>query len=361
MADNQRPDVDPDEPPDEGGAGWLAIDHAMLQLYPTQDDPLHYAPELLPPLGGDTYIFGISAYQAEEPLHWHLVTYGFSELYAKEWNDPEVSGWGFELTMRLPRDSDEEEPPTFALDFMLNLGRYVYRSGNPLGSGHTMDLQKPLSLGNETKLQAAAFFTDPQLGEIATPHGAVEFVQVVGITKDEYEACSDWQTSQVLEILRETNPLLLTDVDRDSVFDDPLAVVRLEQGIDRDGSQSSGMFVSVLSWVPDESGDGITVTMGAIGVQGLVRKLRSRLQHGREFTTRGPEQMVTFCPADTSGCRADEERLEVDATPDAVRAMLVTLHPERGTYTWLEIPGFTLVVVPSESLDSEGKVTEVIG
>jgi len=33
--------------------------------------------------------------------HWHIVGYGMSELYAKETDDPEESGWGFELTFRV--------------------------------------------------------------------------------------------------------------------------------------------------------------------------------------------------------------------------------------------------------------------
>ena len=51
-------------------------------------------------------IYGISIYRAEDPPHWHFVTYGFSELYSKESDDPAVSGWGFELTFRLVRGEE---------------------------------------------------------------------------------------------------------------------------------------------------------------------------------------------------------------------------------------------------------------
>ncbi|KAG1606612.1 hypothetical protein G6F45_013943 [Rhizopus arrhizus] len=39
---------------------------------------------------------------ADAPVpHWHYITYGFSELYAKESSDADASGYGSELTFRL--------------------------------------------------------------------------------------------------------------------------------------------------------------------------------------------------------------------------------------------------------------------
>src|SRR5262245_54120300 len=115
--------------------GWHAITAAFELLYPDQTDPIHAASVPHPPLS-DHQLYGISAYRAEGPPHWHFVTYGFSELYEKESDDPEVSGWGFELTFRLSRGEDEDQPPGFAIDFLFNLGRYVRRSRNPFGRGH---------------------------------------------------------------------------------------------------------------------------------------------------------------------------------------------------------------------------------
>jgi hypothetical protein len=348
-------------PPVDDAPGWHAIDAALAPLYPGQDNPPHFAPALPPGLGGDGLINGISAYRADDPSHWHLVTYGFSELYAKGPDDPAVSGWGFELTMRLPRAEADNQPPAYAVNFLFNLGRYVRRSGNPLGAGHAMDLNGPICIGADTALRAVAFTTDPQLGRIDTPNGSVEFVQAVGVTLDEYDACGDWHTDRVLEILREANPLLITDLERRSVFEDAAAASRLEEGIDRDGSQSDRMFVSVVDWVVDEQTSKATVTLGARGVGGLVRKLRSRLLHGRDFMLVGRDKVVALAPADSAGWATDERVLVLNLTPAVVQAMRKTLRPVRGTYTWPKLPGVTLVVVPSEITDSEGRVTEVIG
>jgi hypothetical protein len=348
-------------PPVDDAPGWHAIDAALDRLYPGQADPLHVA--ACPParLTPDGQIQGISAYRGEDPAHWHLVTYGFSELSAKETDDPAVSGWGFELTMRLPRGKGDDQPPVYVINFLFNLGRYVRRSGNPLGPGHVMDLNGPICVGADTTLRAVAFTTDPQLGRIDTPNGAVVFVQAVGVTLDEYDACGDWHTARVMEILRESNPLLLTDLERRSIFEDPAAAARLAEGIDRDGSQSHGDFVSVVDWVADERTGTATASVGALGVRGLVRKLRSRLLHARNFALFGREKALSLAHACAAGWQTHEGTLVVNVTPDAVRAMMKTLRPVRGTYTWAELPGFTLVVVPSEITDAQGQVIEVIG
>src|SRR5262245_58672455 len=102
----------PVEEPDDFAPGWHAIDAACERLYPDQTEPLHVASAPHPPIG-EGLIYGISAYRAKDPAHWHFVTYGFSELYAKESDDPEVSGWGFELTFRLARGR-EELPPNWS-------------------------------------------------------------------------------------------------------------------------------------------------------------------------------------------------------------------------------------------------------
>ena len=50
---------------------------------------------------------GVEIWKSEHGIpHWHYVTYGFTELYEKKSEDPEVSGYGFELTFRLKRGKE---------------------------------------------------------------------------------------------------------------------------------------------------------------------------------------------------------------------------------------------------------------
>ena len=106
-----------------------------------------------------------------------------------------MSGWGFELTFRLAHGK-EKQPPNWAINFLMNLGTYVRRSGNPFGAGHFMDLNGPICVGSDTAIRAIGFTPDPQLGSIDTPNGRVEFLQVVGLTTDEHDACSNWAHSR---------------------------------------------------------------------------------------------------------------------------------------------------------------------
>jgi hypothetical protein len=122
--------------------------------------------------------------------------------------------------------------------------------------------------------------------------------------------------------------------------------------------------VSVVEWSIDERTDSAKAALGARGLPGLVRKLRSRLLHGRDFMLVGREKVVALTPADESGWETDGEDNEVlvlKVTPDAVRAMMRTLRPVRGAYAWPELPRFALTVVPSEITNPDGEVIEVIG
>ncbi|GAA3863289.1 suppressor of fused domain protein [Tessaracoccus defluvii] len=103
-----------DEIPDDDSApGWDAIDAALLPLYPEQE-PGHYGS--LPGMaGGNNPLQGISVYRRTDPVpHWHFVTYGFTELFGKETDDPETSGFGFELTMRLAAPEESGQLPSRA-------------------------------------------------------------------------------------------------------------------------------------------------------------------------------------------------------------------------------------------------------
>jgi hypothetical protein len=55
-----------------------------------------------------------------------------SELYAKEADNPNESGWGFEFTFRVARDTGDTEPPMWAANLLQNLARYVSSSGTAM-------------------------------------------------------------------------------------------------------------------------------------------------------------------------------------------------------------------------------------
>jgi hypothetical protein len=208
---------------DDAAPGWDAIDAALRPLYGDQE-PLHWGTVIKYRLGGPDPLDGISAYRHDAPPappHWHFVTYGMSELYAKESEDPDFSGWGFEFTFRLARNAADEQPPTWPLNLLNNLARYVYSSGNLFAPGHYLPFNGPIATGENTALHAALFTEDPELKTIHTPHGKVQFLQLVGATLDELAAARAWDVGRFLELLATRHPLLVTDLSRPSVLEDP--------------------------------------------------------------------------------------------------------------------------------------------
>ena len=198
--------------------GWDAIDAALDPLYPGME-PRHVGYH--PPKGfvGGA-LQGCSAYPAAG--HWHYITYGLSELYEPDpEDDPEWSGWGFELTCRVVRGA-EDELPMWPFTILNELAKHVNANKVILEPGHRYNMQQPIT-GHPhlpdappTDLMVWAFTLDPQLGRIDTPNGKVDFLQVVGFTSQEKAEMLATSTADVLGRLAEDNPLLITDPGRGS-------------------------------------------------------------------------------------------------------------------------------------------------
>ncbi|MET8873031.1 suppressor of fused domain protein [Nocardia sp. NPDC004604] len=204
--------------------GWSAIDAALAQLY-HDIEPSHWGTQLPWSLGGPDPLDGISAYPRTEPVpHWHYVSYGMTELHEKEWDNPDESGWGFEFTFRLVRQPHDRQPPVWPADFLQNLARYVFQSGNGFAPGHTIKANGPIAAERaDSDIHAVAFTVDPELGVIDTPHGRVQFLQIVGLTMPEYRAAQGGHTLAVLDELASQLPLLVTDIDRGPLIEEPKA------------------------------------------------------------------------------------------------------------------------------------------
>ncbi|MFV2172584.1 suppressor of fused domain protein [Actinomadura sp. LOL_016] len=76
-----------------------------------------------------------------------------------------------------------------------NLARYVFNSGNWFEPGHHMNVNGPIATDrDDSDIRAIAVLLDPELGEIGTPHGSLQFLQVVGLASAEYEAVRQWNS-----------------------------------------------------------------------------------------------------------------------------------------------------------------------
>ena len=171
--------------------GWDAIDAHLSDRYGQAQPDFHFG--AVPPfsLGGPNPLDGVSFYIHRDPDHLHFVSYGLSNLYYdEEAAGGEFSGWGFELTFRLAVEHAEmpgkaDDVPTWPMDLMQNLARYVLGSKKWFEQGHYIDAKGPVKAGSTTDKTAILFWNDPELQAIDTPHGRLEFLQIVGITADE--------------------------------------------------------------------------------------------------------------------------------------------------------------------------------
>jgi suppressor of fused len=354
--------------------GWDAISARLDQLYPGQE-PKHFGTLISHMLGGPDPLDGISAWRRMDPVpHWHFVTYGFSELYAKESDDPEVSGYGFELTFRLalaPDTAADAEPPVWAINFLQNLARYVFQSGNVFNDGDWMTANGPIALGKATQICSMGFVTDPELAEpLDTPNGSVAFLQVVGLTLDEERAAKQWRTRNLLDALLPHMPLWITDLGRASLLANPAVKQQVDEGSRRDGSSSGYLFTDVLGLKQTKRllRKPLTqVTLGARQVEELVALLPLRLPFGRTLRVAGHEWQLLLEPAGADGQNAVEWPGEgagavvLRLTDATVQQFAQTLQPREGRYVLPLLPEVEWQVQKTTITDSTGKVVEVIG
>jgi suppressor of fused len=191
-----------DGPRDDAAPGWDAITEAIAAIHGRQE-PRHWAAGSVLPGAG---LYGVSAYDAGD--HRHFVTFGLSELWTKGSEDPEFSGFGYELTMRTSHQG--EEPRDWTIKLLQRLGELVFE-GTVFRPGHTLDAGTPITGEATSDLTGLVFALDPELGSIETPNGSLDFVQVVGISGDELASIK--ADRSVLASMQERNPLLITVLD----------------------------------------------------------------------------------------------------------------------------------------------------
>ena len=194
--------------------GWEAIDAAIEKIYPGQE-PRHYASVMKYMIGGPDPIDGTSIYDStQQTFHRHIISYGMSELYyAPEQAEKEFSKWGFEFTMRI-KSAEGEDEPRWVIGLMNNLARYVFDTGNWFEEYHYIPANGPIKLESKTDKVGILFITDPELGTIATPHGQLTFLQLIGITEEQLERLkkSPEQGELLVEEIRVVNPLFITEL-----------------------------------------------------------------------------------------------------------------------------------------------------
>lgn len=346
-------------------SGWDAIEGALTKLYGEQE-PKYYGTAISYMLGGPDPLDGLSAYKVETPSpHWHIVTFGFSELYEKELENTEYSGYGFELSFRITCSKEEEEPPAWALNLLQNMGRYVFNSGNIFAAGDYLDANGPICLGADTALTALAFIHEAELETLHTPNGSVEFLQMVGITEDELEAMQVWNTIGLLEVGKAEIPGFITDLSRQSILQIPAVQESVQLGIDRDGSSTGYLFVDQLDWKTGKTGlfkkKPFILTIGAKQAGTIGKLLRGRLLKERVLMLVSKGISITFELAETTEVEVGEGTVYLKLDEAVVNELVHKLRPKAGEIRLTSNKDLLIQVVQTSIKDQEGNIVAVIG
>lgn len=205
------------ESEEEYSPGWQAIDDAFELLYPGKQ-PKHFGTLLHSRAmwGGDDYLDGYSIYDSNKGYK-HIVTYGMTVLYGDEeafggeWN-----GWGYEMTIKLKEDTEED--CMWAIDMLSNLARYTYKSENYFEpKQYVKGNGKSLNMGMESLITALLIVEDTEAKPQYSVYGKTEFMQLVGITEVELQAilADSANVDKLIELMKADGNLdLVTDMKR---------------------------------------------------------------------------------------------------------------------------------------------------
>jgi hypothetical protein len=201
--------------------GWASLDQACAIVHP--DALPHQFTSATPyDLDSRNPLPAVCVWETRDG-QWHYVTYGLSELFEKSSPQPDISGFGFELGLRLRREPGADRPPVWPLALLQGIGHYVMSGHGELDSGHIVALDSPITgaSGVATALEGVVCVPDPQVGKIDTVHGSVLFLLLVGLAADELAAMNDWDLARKVGLVNELAPDGVTDVGRRSWRTDP--------------------------------------------------------------------------------------------------------------------------------------------
>lgn len=176
--------------------GWDAITAELERVYVGQTNPKHYGTLIKWRLGGKDPLDGISIYDGGD--YWHFVTFGMSELYVKESENKEYSGFGYEMTFKLKKSDylDEEAEIRCICGILQSIVRITFTKNEVfapyefLYTGQTAGID----VNQKSKLTGFICVPDPTLNTLDTPFGKAAFLEFIGMTDAELKALKTIQS-----------------------------------------------------------------------------------------------------------------------------------------------------------------------
>ncbi len=197
--------------------GWDAITAEFERIYTNQTNPKHYGTLVKWALGGNDPLDGISIYDAGD--YWHFITYGMTELYEKETDNDEISGFGYEMTFKLKKDnySDEEGELKCICGILQTIARITFNNNEIFQPYEFLYTGQTTGIDAYQKSNITGFICvpDTSVNTIQTPNGKVEFLEFIGMTDAELKTLDSVQSvKDIYEKLGSD----ITDFNRKSLF-----------------------------------------------------------------------------------------------------------------------------------------------
>ena len=196
--------------------GWNAIEQEFLRVYPGQTNPKHYGTIMRWIFGGNDPLDGISVYDGGG--YWHFVSFGQTEIYEKESDVKEISGYGYELTFKLKKDDyeDEEAEIRNICGILQMVARITFTKNEIFQPFEFIYTGQTTGIDAKQKSNLTGFITikDPTVETIDTPNGQVEFVELIGMTDAELKTLST--VGSVMEMYEKLGSDI-TDYHRESI------------------------------------------------------------------------------------------------------------------------------------------------
>ncbi len=176
--------------------GWDAITAEFERIYPDQTNPKHYGTLIKWALGGKDPLDGISIYDGGD--YWHFVTYGMTELYEKEEDNDEISGFGYEMTFKLKKDNyaNEEGELKCICGILQAIARITFNNSEIFQPFEFLYTGQTTGIDAYQKSNITGFICvpDTSVNTIDTPNGRVAFLTFIGMTDAELKTLDTLQS-----------------------------------------------------------------------------------------------------------------------------------------------------------------------
>ena len=197
--------------------GWDAITEECERKYKGQN-PQHFGTLIKWNFGGNDPLDGISVYDGGD--YFHFVTYGLSELYEKESENKDISGYGMEFTFKLKKDNYENEEAELKCicNILQSIARLTFTKGEIFKPYEFLYTGQTQGIDAKMKSNITGFITIPDtvFNPIDTPNGKLIFVEFIGVTNDELLSVKDKNID--VKSLYEKIGSDVTSYNRQSVF-----------------------------------------------------------------------------------------------------------------------------------------------